>query len=329
MSLSQPAINCDVHVSVVMGAYNAANILRPTIESVLGQSFREFEFIIVNDGSTDSTKEVIQEYASKDSRIVAIHQENQGLTRALIRGCELAKGKWIARVDAGDLSMVERLNLQVQFMESNPNVVAVGGGVRRISSDSEFLGDAVPTGTPSQISELLLNDGIGLSHPSSMFRSDAYRRAGGYRRQFRFAQDTDLWYRLVRIGELGVVPQPLIELRVDTDGISPQNSDRQCLLADLARKSFELAKAGKDDKAVLAEAERVSWSREFATQTPSSVAKANAEHFIGSQLYALGDRRCRGYFWKAIQARPFWLKPWLKLLLSSFNTKTIETNRTN
>ena len=114
----------DPKISVVMAVYNGEKYLREAIDSILNQTFKDFEFIIVNDGSTDRTREILESFI--DPRIVLIHQEHMGLTKSLNRGIALAKGKYIARQDADDISMAERLEKQFNFLESHENVALLG-----------------------------------------------------------------------------------------------------------------------------------------------------------------------------------------------------------
>ena len=307
-------------VSVVMSVYNGASQLESTIESILGQSFQDFEFIIVDDGSTDHSSEILERYASDDRRIIVVAQENAGLTRALIAGCERARGEFVARQDVGDRSLPERFLRQVEYLDRNRDVVAVGAGCRRVGPENEFLGDTTRDLSPEKITEAFLDDGVGISHTVAMYRRSAYHAAGGYRPQFRFAQDTDLWHRMSRIGMLAEVPEVLFEWGIDIDGISSTSHDRQRRLAMLARKSYDAVERGDGDSEVLREAEETSWGE----IPPSSVispreAIANAEFFIGSQLYAVGDHRCRRYLLRAIRQRPFWIRPWVKVALSFLN----------
>src|SRR5436305_623407 len=109
-------------ISVVMAVYNSASVVADAIESILQQTFRDFEFIIVDDGSTDSTGEVLRDYAERDVRIKLYTQENCGLIASLNRACRLAKGRYIARMDADDISLPPRFEKQFHYLESHPEI---------------------------------------------------------------------------------------------------------------------------------------------------------------------------------------------------------------
>ncbi|MCS7469436.1 glycosyltransferase [Stieleria sp. ICT_E10.1] len=304
-------------VSVVMGVYNGASQLTATVESILEQTFEDFELILVDDGSTDGSSEMLREFAAQDRRIVLLHQPNAGLTCALIKGCDHARGEFIARQDVGDRSLSRRLEKQVQYLDRHPDVVAVGAGCRRIGPEGEFLGETIRDQSPEQITAAFLAEGIGISHTVATYRTDAYRSIGGYRREFRFAQDTDLWHRMTGVGQLGELPEVLFEWGIDMDGISSTSHDRQRQLAMLAQESYRCLQRGEDDHEILRRAQQTSWGEIPPTTVISPrVALASAEFFIGSQLYAIGDHRCRPYLLRAIRQRPFWIRPWVKVVLS-------------
>jgi glycosyltransferase involved in cell wall biosynthesis len=124
-------------ISVVMPVYNAAQYLREAIDSILNQTFRDFEFIIINDGSTDRSLEIIQSY--NDDRIRLINQKNTGLAKALNNGIAIAKSDFIARMDADDISIPERLTSQFSFLESNVDVVAVGSNAEVIDKEGNHV----------------------------------------------------------------------------------------------------------------------------------------------------------------------------------------------
>ena len=133
-------------VSVVMSVYNGASNLAATMDSILSQEGVEFEFIVVNDGSTDKTGEILDDYARRDDRVRVIHQENTGLTRALIRGCAAATGEFIARQDAGDVSLAGRLALQLDVFRNNSNVVMTSCGTRFVGPGNEVLYEVCQAG---------------------------------------------------------------------------------------------------------------------------------------------------------------------------------------
>src|SRR5215216_1853187 len=132
------------NVSVVMSVYNGASSLQETIDSILAQEGVSLEFIIVNDGSTDESPQILEEYAKCDSRFKIIHQQNQGLTKALIWGCVEAKAEYIARQDAGDISLPGRLAKQLALASKNPDAAFVSCGTRFLGPGREHLYDIIP-----------------------------------------------------------------------------------------------------------------------------------------------------------------------------------------
>ena len=121
-------------VSVVMSVYNGEKFLRESVESILSQTFKDFEFIIINDGSKDQTEKILNEYESLDTRIILVNQKNEGLTKALARGCKLAKGKYIARQDVDDVSTPKRIEKQVDYLSNHQENVLIGTWYQTYSS---------------------------------------------------------------------------------------------------------------------------------------------------------------------------------------------------
>ena len=245
-------------ISVVMSVYNGESKLATTIDSILAQEQSDFEVVIVNDGSTDHSRPILDEYATRDPRIKVFHQANRGLTYALRHGVMAAKGRYIARHDVGDRSLAGRFRAQSEYLRENPSVVAVGCGHRRIGPDGEVLGQTLGETPPQTVTERFLSGGSALLHAASMFRRDAYETAGGYRPEFRFAQDHDLWYRMSSIGLLGEVRDIFCDIEINVTGISAAHRQTQTELAGLARQAHEVRERGDDDKAVLEIAAQVS-----------------------------------------------------------------------
>ncbi len=224
-------------VSVVTSVYNGGPALGPSLESVLEQQGVEFELIVVDDGSTDDSPALLDELAGRDPRVRVLHQENQGLTRALIRGCAAARGEFIARHDCDDLSLPGRLERQVQQLQSDSSLSMVSSWATAQGPGDEVLWELRRADEPALATERLLNHGEGPSHHGSvLFRKASYERAGGYRAEFYFAQDSDLWLRLGSVGLLAYEQAILYSFRVSENSISSSYRTVQHQLGDLAKE---------------------------------------------------------------------------------------------
>jgi glycosyltransferase involved in cell wall biosynthesis len=293
-------------VSVVMGVYNAAAILRETLDSILAQQDVDLEVIVVDDGSTDGTAAILAGYPA----VRVIRQENRGLTRALIAGCAAARGTFIARHDAGDLSHPRRLVTQ-QRMFDDPDVTFVSCATQYVGPEREPLWVERGTGAAlSPIGVIDLNLPTGLidapsHHGTVMFRRDAYERAGGYRAQFYYGQDYDLWYRLAQLGTFRNTHEVLYTARIAPDSISGVARRPQERIAKLSRAALDARMRGEPEDAILAEAATVA-------RVPSKASPAPGLYFIGEALRRNGDRRARKYLRQAIAARPLSPRAWLR-----------------
>jgi glycosyltransferase involved in cell wall biosynthesis len=219
-------------VSVIMSVHNGTAYLQKAVESVLNQSTREFEFIIIDDGSTDGSAEILERFCKKDSRVRLIRQKNIGLTKSLNIGLRHARGEFIARMDGDDLCFPHRFATQLDFLRQNPDVVACGSNVELIDSDGDRIGVYRRPQTHEEIEEHFWSGLAGaIVHPSAMIRADALKKIGGYNEKFSKCQDYDLWFRLAEIGRLANVPQVLLQWRQHTNSICYQSSDVQFVLA--------------------------------------------------------------------------------------------------
>src|SRR5258706_542650 len=150
-------------ISVVMGVYNGASTLESTLDSILGQTERDFEFIVVDDGSTDATPAILEAYAARDSHIRVIRQENAGLTRALMAGCAAARGVYIARHDAGDLSHPRRFEIQKRALDADAGIVFASCATQFAGPELEPLYVARPSGAAIEPASIL-----DMSKPSTL-----------------------------------------------------------------------------------------------------------------------------------------------------------------
>lgn len=216
-------------VSVVMSVYNGAAYLQAALDSILHQSFRDFELLVIDDGSTDGTAAILQ--ACADQRLQVITQANQGLVASLNHGIELAKAEIIARHDADDQSEPERFAQQYAALQADPKVVLIGSSMavmdtagKRLHTHYVLLNDA------ELKQELLIRSPF--AHGSTMFRKQAVAAAGGYRQTDWPAEDYGLWLRLAAQGAFMNLDAPLYVYRENRAGISLQNQTAQAAAVD-------------------------------------------------------------------------------------------------
>ena len=303
-------------ISVVMSVYNGGATLAATLESILAQTLRDFEAIVVNDGSTDDTARVLAAYAERDLRIRVIEQENAGLTRALIRGCGAARGEYIARHDAGDLSHPRRFEKQAGLLDADPRLAFVACWTAFVGPEQEPMyvtrGTGVASAAPAHIIDVDARHGTvdaPTSHPAVMFRRDAYERAGGYRAAFYYAQDWDLWYRLAEQGMFQIVPEVLYEVRFTPGAISSFARKMQVDLLALSMAAMRARRNGESDEAIVARAAEIG-------RATGTMRRAPGLYFIGEALRRNGDARARKYFQAAIAESPLYFRAWVRLFQS-------------
>ncbi len=201
-------------LSVLMPVYNGRDYLRPAIDGILAQTFSDFELIIVNDGSTDDSETIIKEY--HDPRIVAITQKNQGVARSLNNGLDIARGKYVRRHDADDISTPDSFQIQVDFLESHPEYVMVcnqeafmtaSGKIAwkyRVPNNNFFRGRAM---VDLDFTHFNIHRSSPVVHGTACFRREEVIRLGKYRTEFTVSEDNDLWLRLLENYKIAVLNQ--------------------------------------------------------------------------------------------------------------------------
>ena len=224
----------DPKVTVLMSAYNGARYLRDAIESILGQTFTNFEFLIINDCSTDRSGEILRGF--RDPRIRIINNEkNIGLTRSLNRGLTQARGQYIARLDADDISHPERLAKQVRHLDAYPEVGLLATAWETIDEGENWLGIS-GKGLHSEAIYYTLTFCNFTVGPDVMYRRDLVMDLGGYDEAVRFAQDYDLWTRISRLAKVDHLPETLIKKRCRPDNISSRLKAEQ---TEYSNRSFK------------------------------------------------------------------------------------------
>lgn len=235
-------------ITVLMSVYNGERWLDEAILSVLNQTFADFEFIIVNDGSTDASLDIIKRRAREDPRIKVIDKPNSGLSDSLNVGIKQARGEWIARLDADDLCEPQRLERQYELARSEPALVLIGTGLRQIDEQGRPGKVFRYPRSHSRLVSHLTTARKFFAHSSAFYRTKAFRKLGGYRSRIRRAEDWDFWLRLSEVGLLACIEEPLVQMRQHAAQISREAGGRSSLLDScIAITSYWLRRAGHTD----------------------------------------------------------------------------------
>ena len=223
-------------VSVVMSVHNGAEFLGESVESILKQSFGDFVFIVIDDGSSDRTPQILRDYAHADNRVRVHTQNNLGLAASLNRGWRLAHGELVARMDADDVAKPERIARQVEFLNDHPQVAVLGTACEFINRNG---GRRYPMPLPAEDEDIkkTLFRGNCLAHPAVVIRKSTLMETGGYREAFAHAQDYDLWLRVAERHELANLTDPLLDYRIHAEQTSLRHMRQQAVSAVAARLS--------------------------------------------------------------------------------------------
>lgn len=232
-------------ISVVMSVFNGSNFLPEALDSILGQSFRDFEFVIINDGSTDNSLAILESYQRTDKRIRLFSQPNMGLISSLNRGCWLARGKYIARMDADDVAIRDRFAQQVAFMEANPSIGIVGSAVQMIDANGALLRVVRYPEKNSELQGALIQSNV-FWHPTVVLRVDVLKSVGGYR-NLSCAEDYDLWLRVAESCDLANLRSVLLKYRIHPQQVSQRQDEQQATAAVAAQRSAIFRRNGKPD----------------------------------------------------------------------------------
>jgi len=206
--------NEEPRITVLMPVYQAERYLEEAVESILAQSFDDFELLALDDGSTDASPRILEALADRDDRIRVRRSEHVGLVSRLNQGLAEARGEFIARMDADDVSHPERFERQLAYLDARPDCVAVGTETDEVDPERRIIRTLDIRTTHSEIeSELMRGNGGALVHASALYRIDALRKIGGYRKEFEYGEVIDLHLRLAEIGRLANLPESLYEYR--------------------------------------------------------------------------------------------------------------------
>ena len=292
-------------VSVLLPVYNAERYLREAVESVLAQTFTDFELLVVDDGSTDGSLAILREFERRDPRVRVISRPNTGYVVALNEMLGLAKGEFIARMDADDVCMPERFTQQLSWFSAHTDGVACGTWVLAVDAEGDPLTIwRGPEDHKSVDQAHLRGQGGTIIHPASMMRVAALRRLGGYRRELEPAEDLDLFLRLAEIGSIGNVPLVLLRYRHHLMSVSHTRSREQIRKAGLATKDARRRRGltKSTDEAELGREEEAATAIEFK----AVLTRKWAWWALGAGYLRTG----RKHAWSNFRSRPLTFESW-------------------
>lgn len=294
--------------TVLMPAYNAAPFLREAIDSVLAQTFTDFEFLIVNDGSTDATAEILASYA--DPRIRIHHQENQGVIGALNAGLALAEGTYIARFDADDVCYPQRLHRQHDYFRKNPDCVLLGSAADFIDEDGEYLFEWQPPAYDTGNLQKAILSGSPFDHPTIAYPKTVARELGGYPAGAIHFEDHLFWTAFFRKGAVANLREPLIKHRFNAQSVTIDEKWRGPVFREIKQRAIREGKISASDAARLREILKTQDLRSY---------KAAAYHSMMGKKYLWNcyrPQKARRHLAKAIRIKPAKAEPYLLLVLS-------------
>ena len=272
------------HVTVLLAVHNGERHLRASIRSVLAQTFEDFELLVVDDASTDGTREILDAFAEPRMRILT-NTENLGLTRSLNRGLREARGRYVARQDADDLSDPPRLARQVALLERRPELALVATQYRRIDDSGEVeSAREVPTEAVDIRWRLLFLNAF--THSSVTFRRDVVLALSGYDETYSYAQDYDLWSRIAATHEVAALPESLVCYRRTADSMTATSGRAADEVAAIRTRNLEAV--GVDARAIDVD---VAWRLLFARDGDIDASRATT---VARQVLKVQESFARG-----------------------------------
>jgi glycosyltransferase involved in cell wall biosynthesis len=234
----------DIKITVLMPCYNAADYIADAIRSVLAQTFRDFELLIINDGSTDNTVDLIKSFT--DERIILIEQVQQGIAAALNNGLKHARTTFIARFDADDICFAERLEKQYNFMLSNPEVIVVGSGANYVDDAGNYIFTQFPQVASNEEIQHLPFYICPFIHASVMFKKD-FVTTYGYNINAHSFEDHLLWLQLKQKGKMYNMREPLLNVRLNPRSFTMDERKRSNKFHRIKNRALKVKYIGSDD----------------------------------------------------------------------------------
>ncbi len=234
-------------VSVVMAVRNGAAFLTKAVESVREQTFEDLELIVVDDGSTDGTPELLVDLARRDDRIRVFREPSKGVSSARNRACREARGQYLAILDADDEALPRRLELQVAFLDSHPDVAVVGGAGIFINEEGVEFGTATYPTNAVEVDSLLRSGRVPIMQSAATIRTKTFRATSGYRPVMEPAEDYELWLRIAHHGRIANLPDPVVRYRIHSRQASIRDLTKTAIAVRVALAAEKARERGQPD----------------------------------------------------------------------------------
>jgi len=309
-------MNNTVLISVLMPVYNCEKYLREAIDSILNQTFKDFEFIIINDGSNDNSENIILEY--NDNRIKLYNKDNGGVSSALNYGLQLCNAKYVARFDADDICYLNRLQDQYEFMEANPDYVLIGSDADYVDENGNFIFKLQCSGHSSdEINSNILKKNPFI-HSVVFFKKDLIISLGGYDLKAHTFEDHFLWLKVIKKGLVCNFKSSYIKVRINPESVTTDERFRGKRFLQIRQKILENNDIidNKDDVEL----------KEIIRSQNSNISKKLGYYLFISKKYLWDNyepKLARENLRKAIKLRPIYFLSYFLFFLSFFSKNTI------
>lgn len=287
-------------VTVLLPVYDAERFLAEAVESILAQSFADFELLAIDDGSRDGSTAMLDAFARRDPRVRVVRRPHAGLIATLNAGLALARGEWIARMDADDVALPRRLELQVARLDRDPDLVCLGGGFEVIDVYGRRIDAVQPPCDPKTIESALLTGVTAVCHATAIYRRSQVLEAGAYDPAAELAEDYDLWLRLAEKGRLANVGEPVLRVRHHEGSASERQQALQLA------QTFRIRAQARERRGL------EPLDTPIHPWRPLADASSRQQYLVGvsRSAWRLGEKRTAlAYALRAVATRP--LSPWL------------------
>lgn len=305
----------EVPVTVLMPAYNVEKYIKEAIDSVLCQTYRDFEFLIIDDGSIDHTANIVQSYS--DTRIKLIQQKNAGVSAALNAGLKIARGKYIARFDADDVCYPTRIEQQIEFMEANPDYVLVGSNADYMSEDGDFLFTQFCPGYLDEEIRDKIERYCPFIHSAVFYKKKVVEEIGGYEVLAYTFEDYFLWKKLIQCGKVRNLNTALIKVRFNPSSVTVDEKDRGLEFTRLKLKALRTGEISPEEGRIM----KMNLTSLSADKKESSYHRMLGKKYLWNNYQ---PKKARKHLITSLKIEPFKLNTFLLLAMSFLPKRWIQ-----